>query len=93
MDDHTVRLLLASNLEEVWYSEEDTDLRSTVSFSPDSRWLAFGGDDGIVRLLDTTTRYVYRLQTGTSHLSVVAFTPNGQLFIRGIDGISLWHVL
>jgi WD40 repeat protein len=55
-----------------------------LSFSPDSRWLASGGDDHSVIIWDIATRRVVRrVTTGNERVGAVAFSPDGTHLIAG----------
>lgn len=60
-----------------------------ISYSPDGRWLASGGDDGVLRLYDATdlqTRLSERLPFG--RLNGLAFAPNGtRLAMATAEGV------
>ena len=68
-----------------------------MSFSPDGRLLASGGDDGTVRLWDPDTgEPVGGPLTGHSDgVSAVAFRPDGKALASGgwDDSVRLWRPL
>ncbi len=65
------------------------DRVSAVSFAPDGKTLASGGEDGIVRLWDTTTsKEIRRFGEHPRKVGAVAFTPDGKTLLSGShDGI------
>ncbi|MEI7686962.1 MAG: protein kinase [Planctomycetota bacterium] len=54
---------------------------SAAAYSPDSRWLALGGDDGTVRLWNTSEQRVDRTLKlfEDVHIACVAFAPDGEM--------------
>jgi WD40 repeat protein len=66
-----------------------------VAFSPDNRTLAFGCDDGIIKLWDVITgKETATLRGHVHHVYSVAFSPDGRtLASGGMDKtLRLWHV-
>lgn len=55
-----------------------------VAFSPDGARLAIGGDDGILRVLETDTgKQVFACPPRNARIEKVAFSPNGKLVALG----------
>ena len=68
---------------------------NSVVFSPDSRTLASGGHDNVVRLWDVSTGALRHVMAGhTEWISSLAFSPDGRTLASGsTDGtILLWDV-
>jgi WD40 repeat protein len=64
-----------------------------IAFSPDGKYLASAGDDGMVRLWDVATRKQVRALSGhTRRVVGVAFSPDGQrLASSGLDmTVRIW---
>jgi WD40 repeat protein len=55
-----------------------------LSFSPDSRWLATGGDDHSVIIWEIAAlRIIRRVTTGNESVGAVAFSPDGRQLLAG----------
>jgi WD40 repeat protein len=66
----------------------------SVSFSPDGRFLASGGADGVVRMWDIESgREVRRMEHG-DWVQSVSFSPDGRFLASGgRDGVvRVWEV-
>jgi WD40 repeat protein len=63
-----------------------------LAFSPDGRWLATSGEDG-VRIMDWNRRSVIFKATGFRSCGVGFSSDSRQLFSHGSGGIQLWERL
>lgn len=68
---------------------------SSVSFSCDNRYLAYGSDDKFIRVLDTKTNEVkWKGKKHNGYISCIAFSPNGSRVASGsVDlSIQIWDM-
>jgi WD40 repeat protein len=89
-----VRTLSSVNLDAPAASFSDTIF--TVAFSPDSKIMATGSNDGDVRLWNAATGHLIHTLSGTSTGGVqsVAFSPDGRTVASGETGRTrLWNVV
>ena len=70
---------------------------TSVAFSPDRKYVASGGSDGVIRLWDITTLKLFKAEK--MHRAAVislAFSPDGKTLVSGSDGldssIKLWKI-
>lgn len=63
-------------------------------FSPTGRFLATGGDDGVVRVWDVSSGRLWRMLVGPVNVLSLAFSPDERLLAAGFeDGIVRWWEL
>jgi WD40 repeat protein len=66
---------------------------ATLVFSPDGRWLASGGHDGVVKLWEVGPwRCVATLSGMGFGLSEMAFSPDSQRLVTGSNPVKLWDL-
>jgi WD40 repeat protein len=71
-----------------WHAERGG---GAVEFSPDGRWIAVAGWDGITRLLDSSRgREVWSYAGHRLSGNCLAFSPDGMQLISGISDRTLW---
>jgi eukaryotic-like serine/threonine-protein kinase len=60
----------------------------SLAYAPEQGWLATGGDDGQIHVLDAARREVlHRFDAKTSQVTALAFHSDGRLFSAGVDGM------
>jgi WD40 repeat protein/DNA-binding SARP family transcriptional activator len=57
----------------------------SVTWSPDGGFLAAGGDDGVVTIVDRSGREVTRLEHPGAAIGSVAFTPDGDRLVATVE--------
>jgi WD40 repeat protein len=90
--DCTVRLWDSLKGKQLWQRKLEQPVRA-VAVARDGKWLAAGGDDRKVRLLELATGKEFRLFAGhTGAIAALAITPDGQTVISGSRDrtIRLW---
>jgi WD40 repeat protein len=60
-------------------------LAQTLAFSADGRWLAIGGDDGLVRVIDVKSWAEATRLNAASPVIAVAFSPDARLVATGTE--------
>lgn len=70
----------------------------SISFAPDGKMIAAGGDDGSVHVWDTATgKELYKLKGHTGIIRSVAFSPDGKLLLSAgqdaTDAVKLWNTV
>ena len=78
-------------------TREDGLFKGVVRFSPSGDWLAIGGTDGRVRVLDTGTYEVKTsFKAAAEGLTALAFSPDGMLLASGSgyasSAVQLWKI-
>jgi len=62
---------------------------NAVAFSPDSRWLASGGKDNVIKIWDLATGNILRTLYGhTGNVNALAVSPDGKLLASGSGDIN-----
>ena len=77
-----------------------SSLASSLDFSPDGRWIAWGGLDGVVRIIDVTTGEEItkggdgQLRVANGAATAVAFSTDGAWVLAGqADGmVRIWDI-
>jgi len=65
----------------------------SISYSPDSRYIVTGGEDGILKLWDLTKNEFFHLSWSLGFISKLEFSPDGKRFLCfGGKRISIWDV-
>ncbi|MBN1808212.1 MAG: protein kinase [Planctomycetes bacterium] len=88
----TVYMLVAPNLNTLWYNKAHSAAINNIVFSPDGRYVISGGRDSNLVLFNTTGGVVRTINTGRAVLSV-AFSPDSKFVLAGRDHYAnLWEV-
>jgi hypothetical protein len=78
-------------------TRDDGLFKGVVRFSPSGDWLAIGGTDGRVRVVDTRTYEVKTsFQAASEGITALAFSPDGMLLASGSgyasSAVQLWKI-
>jgi WD40 repeat protein len=92
--DGAVSLWSAASGEQVRIVAHHAGKASRVAFSPDGRWLASAGADGIILLTSLATAAQRVLSGHSGAVAEIAFSPDGTLLASGGDDgvVRLWQV-
>lgn len=93
-EDATVRLWRQPNqVNEEIIDEGMSDVRSVV-FTPDSNAIAWGENDGVVRVRTLNGSWLKTLKMGSQPIRSVRFSPDGALLASGTDDglIGIWQM-
>jgi WD40 repeat protein len=76
------------------WSSEVPEWSATLAFAPDSRLLATGGRDGIVRLWNSISgKQVHELAGHDSEVSSLAWSPDSRRLVSAADNVAIvWNV-
>jgi len=88
-----ITVLDANKLDTIMILTGHRDWVSSVSYSPDGRYIASGGDDGTIKIWDATTGALVRTLKGHSYgVSRVSYSPDGRyIFSCGSDAtVRVW---
>jgi WD40 repeat protein len=91
--DNMVHILNAQSGEQV-YERHYNEVVNAVAWSPDGTYLAVGGDDDQVQIVNPRTDQVLVTYTGhIDRITAVAWSPNGQEVASGSDDttVQVWN--
>jgi WD40 repeat protein len=89
--------LTGANLAEVVFAKYLGEPVYTAAFSPDTKWLVTGSEDGMIRLWDTESwqeKFVLEKAHSRCHITVLTWSPDGNKIVSGDeDGkLKVWDV-
>jgi WD40 repeat protein len=92
--DRTVQLWNIKTGEEIKTIKEHFNLVKDISFSLDSKMIAFANSDGTVRLWNIATgRKTLTLRGHKDEVNQVDFNPDGETIVsEGYDGLKFWNI-
>jgi WD40 repeat protein len=84
-------------LKDISAAQQSGDNKGVVLFSPVGNWLAIGGTDGLIRVLDANTYEVKSsFKAASEGITALAFSPDGMLLASGSgyaqSVVQLWKI-